>query len=970
MLTTGVTGVDASHAPEESPPAEASHRAVGRRRRPDAVTAAVVMSVVVFVLGGLGSSLLGRQVLADTGSLANNAPYRDGRMAGVQVHTVVQGDTIDSALPNEVLFGESLRRGEFASWNPYAVGGAPLGASTNAGIAAPTMLPFWVLPGWLAPAYAKLLELLVAIGGTYLFLRRVRLGRAASVLGGLVFGSSAFLMVWTNWPQSRVACLIPVLFWALERLAQRLRLREVAVLALAVSAMLLGGFPAVTGYALLTGAAFLAVRLLAGRPRQWWRVTGAAAAALGGVLTGVALSAWQLLPWIEQMSGAVLQDRGQDPSQHITPAALVTVVAPQALGTSDPTDPPTWFAGGVLIEHNAYVGAAAVVLVVTALILARAGRTLLPRGLWWFFVTSSAAWGVVIFFGGPPLAALQQTGPLFSDNFIGRGRSVLGFLLAVLAAVGFHLLQHRRHDAATHGGSDWRRRAYAAAVCAVATCAGAAAYVVVRVWAAGLDAQRVASGLNPRHLAQVDSEMAVGLGLVAAAAVCAAWLWWAPRTTKWLRAAGLGVTVLIPILVAGQALVWAKAELPRSAVRNFYPTTATHDYLAGHLGHQRYFGAAAASYGSVEAIHGLRGFGGHSFVQRSYAELVEALPGQQFWAPPKPATLVLATPDPAVALSPILDRASVSHFLAPPNLRPIGVATTDAGDGTQVTLLPERPVTVAVPSAGPLRGVGVTPRSPGLTSTLTTRLEVTVRDATGRVVANAERTDRGIAADEPFFVPLAAEAVGSTDRLTAEIVVHGPRALTVAARAGSAALSVVAATDDGLRLVDDGPAVIYQRTKALARARWAASTMVVPDPERRLALLAGGAVPADAALLNEPGSRTDGQPAQVEWITDGLAEMAVRVSASGAGYLVLADAVQTGWRATIDGAPATIVAADHAFAAVAVPPGVHVVRFSYDGAARTAGVWVSVATLLVLVLAVVAAETVRRRRRPSAASGA
>ena len=138
--------------------------------------------------------------------------------------------------------------------------------------------------------------------------------------------------------------------------------------------------------------------------------------------------------------------------------------------------------------------------------------------------------------------------------------------------------------------------------------------------------------------------------------------------------------------------------------------------------------------------------------------------------------------------------------------------------------------------------------------------------------------------------------------------------------------------------------------------------MVVPDPERRLALLAGGAVPADAALLNEPGSRTDGQPAQVEWITDGLAEMAVRVSASGAGYLVLADAVQTGWRATIDGAPATIVAADHAFAAVAVPPGVHVVRFSYDGAARTAGVWVSVATLLVLVLAVVAAETVRRRR--------
>ena len=57
--------------------------------------------------------------------------------------------------------------------------------------------------------------------------------------------------------------------------------------------------------------------------------------------------------------------------------------------------------------------------------------------------------------------------------------------------------------------------------------------------------------------------------------------------------------------------------------------------------------------------------------------------------------------------------------------------------------------------------------------------------------------------------------------------------------------------------------------------------------------------------------------------------MAVHVDAQGSGYLVVADALRSGWQATVDGRPTDLVAADGALAAVAVPAGAHEVALRY-----------------------------------------
>jgi hypothetical protein len=933
--------------------------ALRRLARMDPVTLVVASATIVFVLAGIGSPLLGLSVFADTGSLARYSGYRDV-LAGVHEHTVDLRDQVDSGMPTSILFGERLRSGDFAAWNPYPVGGEMLGSTTNAALASPLSLPYWFLPGWLAPGYIHLLELVCAIGGTYLFLRRLRLGPAAAWLGGLGFASSAFMIVWTGWPQTRVAALVPIMFWAIEGLVSRVRLREVVLIALAVAGMLLGGFPAVTGYAVLSASAYLLVRLGAEHGRAWRPILARIGAATAGLVVGIGLAAWQLVPWARRMAGVLVLGRAQDPSSHIPGEALVTAIAPYALGTVNPDRPPDWFGGLRLLDADAYVGAAVLVLVFTAIALARPARALLPRGVWWTLVASSAVWTAAIFFGGPVLFALQRLPFLFSDNFVGRARSVLGFLLAVLAAVGFEVI---RTNARTRERTASRRgRWYGVAVWAALAVAGIVAYVAARAVTARPSRDRVLG--EPDLLAHLHRELAVGLILLLVAAACVAWLWFA-RGTDRSRVVATGTIVL---LVAGQALWFARTYHPRTDREHFYPTTPTQTYLAAHLGHQRYYGADGAIFGSVDVTARLRSFHGHSMIWHTFADLAAALPGEQFFVPP---TAIISDPlGGVVARSPVLDRAAVSHYVVPPEVRPFGQVHLGQGDGATVTLRPGRTVSTPVPVAGPVRGLGLIPVSPLDGAAAMPAVSIVLRDASGAEVAHGERhaaiEDRPGYDDpeDPWTVAVPAETVARDSRLTAEITVHGSEPVIVAAAGAGPALTVVTPADDGLRLVYAAETVIYERIRALPRARWATSAVVEPDPAARVQLVASGALRSDQVVLDRPGSVPDGGSADVTWVEDGQDEMTLAVRAEGSGYLVLADAIQDGWRVTVDGSPATPVHADHAFIAVALGPGDHTVRWSYRWPWADPGVWITLVTASVLLTGLgFAAWRLRGRRR-------
>jgi uncharacterized membrane protein YfhO len=81
----------------------------------------------------------------------------------------------------------------------------------------------------------------------------------------------------------------------------------------------------------------------------------------------------------------------------------------------------------------------------------------------------------------------------------------------------------------------------------------------------------------------------------------------------------------------------------------------------------------------------------------------------------------------------------------------------------------------------------------------------------------------------------------------------------------------------------------------------------------------------------------------------------------------VADALQAGWVATVDGAPAELVAADHGIVAVAVGAGTHHVELRYAAPYHGVGGWVTLAAA-VCAMAVVVVD--KRRRRPDNAEPA
>ena len=915
------------------------------------LTAVVAVAVAAFALIGIGGPLIGHGVFAATDALVQSSPYRDAGLAGA-VQTTYQNDTYDTFLPNTLLFADALRSGQIAAWNPYILGGVPLGGTPNFAVASPMTLPYYLLPGWLAPAWTKLLEIAVTVGGCFLFGRRVGLGRPAALVGGLVFATSAFLIAWTGWPQTRTAAVIGFVFWSVERLVQRGRALDAALLAVSVAAMLFGGFPAVTGYALFFAALYLLVRVVAehrsGRFGVDVRVLAGAAA---GVVGGVALSAVQLLPFASFMSHALVTGRDQSPQDHIPVAALITALAPEALGTVNPGRPPAFMLGTNFVEALSYVGAVAIVLVVVAVASPVRARGLLPRGVWLFLVAAVGLTVAMTYGGGPLLAAAQKLPVLFSENYVGRVRSVLGFLVAVLAATGFEVVLRGRGD-----------RAQRPALLFGAAVWASAAAGTVWIWSQARAVARAADTAaadNVARLYLLDREVLAALALVAVAVVGAAVLRWV-GSGRVMRGLRVGVAMLLPVLIAVQALGLVRDYWPRSDRDTFYPVTDAQRFLEQNLGHERYaFTLDGMGIGADIPLH-LRALNGHIFVNDSMSDLIEALPGNQFGDPP---TLPLISAGPAVATSPVLDRLGVRYFVTSPAQPLFGDLEVDVGDGGTTALVPEQTVAVAIPPGAAPRGLGVIPEStpavPG-----STRIEVVLRAADGSVVARNSRIDTGMAVGQVFAVPLT-EAPGPA--VTAEITVHGPAPITVRTTGGVPAVSTIRAQYDGLRLADAGSSVIYQRLTALPRIRWASETVVEPNPQRQVDLVASGVLKPDQVVLDAPGTAAEPGPATLDVTDDGLDDIDVTVDAAASGYLVVADALQVGWSVEVDGRPATLRPADHAAVAVSVPAGKHVVHWDYRSATATAGMWVS--AVAVLGLLTVGGTTLWRRRRGGGRDG-
>lgn len=912
--------------------------------RERAVGLAVTALLVVFVAVTFGPALVGHGMLLDTGWQRLWMPY--AAQHGVPRGALwCRGDTFDYYLPGVANIVDAARHGRWQTWAPYEVGGTPLASLPNHAVLSPISWPYWVMPLWLAPAWAKLTELVVVLVGMTLFLGRLGVRRWVGMVAGLIFFTSGFMMMWTNWPHTKVAAFIPLLLWALDRAVRERGARDAAAVGLVVAAMLFGGFPAVTLFALTLGAVYVVVRGLLLRDVSKILLAGAVAA--GGVALGAALSAVQLLPFAHYMSTLGLGYR--EPNQVMPGSLALTSVVGDVYGTCVDG---VWYGQDNAIEAVAFVGVVAVVLAVCALTvrLPRSSRPGVPVLLG--CCLAAVVW--LLWVGGLPLHLLQKL-PGYDSNSFARASSIFGFLVAALAGIGLErLLQRAAPRSADDDGDDDAGDGAGRRPAVWAPIVFGVLALAATVWFAHEAYEYVSArpGGVPGIAARL--KVPVVLGVAALLAVAATLL----LRGRW-RLVGPAVLTLGVVV---QSTLFAHEVLPLTDRSEFYPVTPAHRFLAAHLGADRY-GASGWERSPVTDFYRLRTPTGHEFTTSEWKSLLAAV-SPDVQQSPTYSDFPANVPHPGQ--QPVLDQLSVRYWVTGPQ-EVLGRSDTlhIAADRRKRLVLPPDTAAACRISPGTVRGVEVTlPR--GLTPRADRPTLVKVSVGSGADTVHGERAVNRTLPAGALRVAVPEHRFGRGPVPVTIRFAHGPGPVALAGlRDGSAVCrGVRPEPGDGLRVVHaSAGAVVYRRATSLPRIRWAGTSEVVPDPAARVARLKAGVGPSTVLLDDGSTPRASGSTAHVQVTRDVPGSIAARVDAAGAGYLVVADAIaRPGWVATVDGRRARLVAGNHAFGAVPVPAGAHTVELRYHAPGlRTGAVVSAVAGLVTVGLLLVG--VVRRRPR-------
>ncbi len=351
-------------------------------------------------------------------------------------HAVLLGDDLTQNYPLRVLTGNEVRAGHLPLFDPYIWSGAPLLAGWNAGAAYPLTWLFAILPGTAAWTINMIVTWMVAGLGMFCFLRALRLASLASFLGALSFAfAGAMSAQVSHFGLVAGMSWVPVQLLSILRLSQdrpaASRLGWTAVLATATGLVILAGEPRAIDNSCVIVLIYAAWQIA--RLRR--RARPAAVSVIAGLVLGACLGAIQWLPGLaaiatsqRAVNSMQLFNSGSLPARWL----LLTLV-PDLLGGSGSLSQPAFLPAYNLTEVTSYVG---ILPLVAAFALLGRFRVR-PRLPDWFVWHVTALAGVALALGGNiPLGDLLYHVPLFGDQRL-QSRNILVLDLALAVLLGY-----------------------------------------------------------------------------------------------------------------------------------------------------------------------------------------------------------------------------------------------------------------------------------------------------------------------------------------------------------------------------------------------------------------------------------------------------------------------------------------------------------------------------------------------------
>jgi hypothetical protein len=188
--------------------------------------------------------------------------------------------------------------------------------------------------------------------------------------------------------------------------------------------------------------------------------------------------------------------------------------------------------------------------------------------------------------------------------------------------------------------------------------------------------------------------------------------------------------------------------------------------------------------------------------------------------------------------------------------------------------------------------------------------------------------------------------------------------------------AAVTRATEGARLVQQDDALRY-RAWAVPHRPWSffadrTIALADADPARALRIVSGlVAREDDGTVVVETAASPSASPGRVLGVERGAEVVRVEAEAEGPALLVVQDAFWPGWRATVDGEPVEILAADYLVRAVRWPAGRHRLEMRYEPPSLRVGLALSALGALALgllaVLARLASPAARGASEPQGA---
>jgi hypothetical protein len=463
-------------------------------------------------------------------------------------------DVSQNHVPYRQLTLEMMRAGEAPLWNPHRGAGQPLLANPNALVLHPTTLLFFALPFPWAFKISIIGQILLAAMGTWLLLRDLGTGWAASLVGACAFAfSGCMLSLGSLVNLLDAAAFMPLTLWLCWRALTRGFAPWGSLAALSLAVQMMAGEPAVL---LITGLAFVGLHGSHVPPRGSERGGSTRLMVTAGiVLLAAALAMVGLLPGLEMLSRS---ERGAGFSAEeamkwsIAPSAMAETFLRGVFGDPARTARTAWWGGplndtGLPFLLSLYIGPA--VMVLAGFGVAAGWRA---RGAW---RAEAIAHGAMALAGGvlaagrflPVYPALVSWfPPLLSVRYPAKYMLLVVWAAAVLAARGYDDLARRAEGP---WRPSWRGQRTALAA------GGGVAALTLLLWVSGALGwtRRVATaagpGVEPAELSSISRHMSGAIlecGLVAAVVLLLAL--WRPRR---LAPVALAVLPIASLVAAG-----------------------------------------------------------------------------------------------------------------------------------------------------------------------------------------------------------------------------------------------------------------------------------------------------------------------------------------------------------------------------------------------------------------------------------